>query len=126
MNWIILISVVPCLAKKYPIEYEYNFAVIVFLGVTQRIPEDEVLKELSQNIGNCAIHLGIELGLDILAVESTLFAYPRDMFEQNYDILKKWKQHSRTKTLYILMRALQRVMPQGMNFLERKYNIKIG
>ena len=85
-----------------------------------------MLKELSQNIGNCAIHLGIELELDVLAVESTPFAYPRDMFEQNYDILKKWKQHSRTKTLYILMRALQRVMPQGMNFLERKYDLKIG
>ena len=98
----------------------------MFAGVPQTTPENEVLMELSNNIGNCAVQLGIELGLSVVDVESILHSHPRNMFEQNYNVLVKWKESSRVKTLYILMRALQRVMPQGMTFLEKKYDIKIG
>ena len=39
----------------------------------QRIPDDDVLKELSQQVGNCAIQLGVELGLSMVEIEQTLF-----------------------------------------------------
>jgi hypothetical protein len=46
----------------------YNSDCFYFLDVAnsvlQEIPEDDVLQELSKNVGNCAMHLGVELGGD--------------------------------------------------------------
>jgi hypothetical protein len=32
----------------------------------QQIPEDDVLRELSKQVGNCAMQLGVELGLSMV------------------------------------------------------------
>jgi hypothetical protein len=49
------------------------------------------LKELSEQVGNCAVPLGVELGLSMVEIEQTLFKYSKDIFSQTFDVLKKWK-----------------------------------
>lgn len=88
------------------------------------VPEDGVLKRLARNMGNCVVHLGIELGIDVPAIEETLYRFPKDMFEQTYDIVRKWKQGCRVKpTIFRLMEAVDRVDKGGLRFLLDHYKI---
>ena len=109
--------------NKY-LEIEWNES--AFIGIDdialQRIPDDDVLKELSQQVGNCAIQLGVELGLSMMEIEQTLFKYSKDIFSQTFDVLKKWKYARKVKpTIRILMRAIQSSDPRGLVFLRQKY-----
>jgi hypothetical protein len=80
------------------------------------------LKELSEQVGNCAMQLGIELGLSMVDIEESLFKYSKDMLSQTVDVLKKWKYSSKVKpTIRILMRAIQASDPRGLMFLRDKY-----
>jgi hypothetical protein len=80
------------------------------------------LKELSAQVGNCAMQLGIELGLSMVEIEESLFKYSKDMFSQTFDVLKKWKYLRTVKpTIRILMRAIQTSDPRGLMFLRDKY-----
>ena len=88
----------------------------------QQIPEDDELKELSRQVGNCAIQLGVELGLSMAIIEQTLFKYQKDIFEQSFDVLQKWKTSCKVKpTIRMLMKAMQASDPRGLKFLEDKY-----
>ena len=89
------------------------------------VPDDSVLHELTRHIGNCAMHLGIELGLDFSEIEHTMSKYRKDIFEQTRDILMKWKKTSKVKTLYILMQALRSAKLPGFNYLCKIYNIDL-
>ena len=93
----------------------------------QEIPKDDILEELSKRIGHCAIHLGIELGLDMINIEETLCRHSKDMFGQNCDILKKWIRDKRTtnKTIRFLMKTLCIVDSRGFSFLRKKYGIPL-
>lgn len=55
------------------------------------VPDDDTLHELSTKIGNCAIRLGIELDVPDTEIDKTSTRYSKDIFQQNYDILVKWK-----------------------------------
>jgi hypothetical protein len=80
------------------------------------------LKELSEQVGNYAMQLGVELGLSMMEIEQTLFKYSKDIFSQTFDVLKKWKYSSKVKpTIRILMRAIQASDPRGLKFLRDKY-----
>ena len=80
------------------------------------------MKELSEQVGNYAIQLGVELGLSMMEIEQTLFKYSKDIFSQTFDVLKKWKYSSKVKpTIRILMRAFQASDPRGYKFLRAKY-----
>jgi hypothetical protein len=80
------------------------------------------LKELSEQVGNCAVQLGVELGLSMVEIEQTLFKYSKDIFSQTFDVLKKWKYSRKVKpTIRILMRAIQVSDPRGLVFLRCKY-----
>jgi hypothetical protein len=80
------------------------------------------LKELSEQVGNCAMQLGVELGLSMVEIEQTLFKYSKDIFSQTFDVLKKWKYPRKVKpTIRILMRAIQASDPRGLMFLRDKY-----
>ncbi|XP_071122541.1 uncharacterized protein [Mytilus edulis] len=85
----------------------------------QKIPNDGVLKELSNQVGNCALQLGIELGVSINEVENSLYKFPKDLPGLIEDILKKWKAKSIIKTFKSLMLALQRVKGGGVKYLHR-------
>ena len=85
------------------------------------IPADDVLLDLSTEVGNCAIHLGVELGLSMAAIEETLFKYPKNMFQQTFDVMKKWKLLSEVKTIRMLMKAFQSADGRGIQFLKKKY-----
>lgn len=88
----------------------------------QTIPKDDVLNELSRRIGNCVIQLGIELGLNFTSIEESIYRFPKDMYGQIYDILKKWKEQKIVKpTIHRLMMALQRVESGGLSYLRMKY-----
>jgi hypothetical protein len=80
------------------------------------------LKELSEQVRNCAVQLGVELGLSMVKIEETLSNYSKDMFSRTCDVLKKWKYSSKVKpTIRILMRAFQAIDPRGYKFLSDKY-----
>ncbi|CAG2252861.1 unnamed protein product [Mytilus edulis] len=88
----------------------------------QEVPHDDVLKDLPRNLGNCAIQLGIELGVSISSIEETLTRHPRDMYNQIEDILRKWKTSRGVKpTIYRLMLALERVHTGGLEYLKGFY-----
>ena len=88
----------------------------------QQIPDDDVLRELSNQVGNCAMQLGVELGLRMVEIEQTLFEYSKDIFSQTFDVLKKWKTNCEVKpTIRILMKAMQASDPRGLEFLIDKY-----
>ncbi|XP_052059249.1 uncharacterized protein LOC127711894 [Mytilus californianus] len=88
----------------------------------QEVPHDNVLKDLPKNLGNCAIQLGIELGVSISSIEETLTRHPRDMYNQIEDILRKWKTSREVKpTIYRLMLALERVHTGGLEYLKGIY-----
>jgi len=103
----------------------YNSDCFYFLGIAnsalQEIPEDDVLKELSGKVGDCAIHLGVELGLDMATIEETLFKHPKNMFEQTFDVMKKWKISGEVKTIRMLMKAFASADGRGFKFLRDKY-----
>lgn len=87
-------------------------------------PDNDTLYELSRNIGNCALHLGVELGLATVEIESTIFKYSKDIFDQNYDILIKWRNTGSKKTLRSLMQALLQIADlRGIRFLDNKFSI---
>ncbi|XP_052096418.1 uncharacterized protein LOC127731675 [Mytilus californianus] len=85
----------------------------------QETPSDGVLKELSFQVGNCALQLGIELGVSFNEVENSLFKFPKDLPGLIEDILMKWKATSKLKTFHSLMLALKRVQGGGVNYLHK-------
>ncbi|XP_071177448.1 uncharacterized protein [Mytilus edulis] len=89
----------------------------------QEVPHDEVLNGLPQNIGNCAIQLGIELGITISSIKETMVRHHKDMYGQISDILIKWKSSRKElkPTIYRLMLALERVDTGGLEYLKDKY-----
>ncbi|XP_071178329.1 uncharacterized protein [Mytilus edulis] len=91
----------------------------------QEVPDDDVLQGLPKNLGNCAIPLGIELGISISSIEETMTRHPRDMYNQISDILRKWKTSTCSRevkpTIYKLMLALERVHTGGLDYLKDIY-----
>ena len=104
----------------------YNFRSFYFLDYAnselQEIPKDDVLLALSQQVGNCAIHLGVELGLCMAVIESILYKYPKDMFGETFGVMKEWTSSSKDKTtILMLMKAFQSADTRGVHFLIEKY-----
>ena len=104
----------------------YNFRCFYFLDIAnsalQEIPADNVLEDLSTKVGNCAIHLGVELGLSMTAIEEILFKYPKSMFKQTFGVMKEWKSSSKVKTtILMLMKAFQSADGRGLTFLIKEY-----
>jgi hypothetical protein len=58
----------------------------------QQILDDDVLRELSKQVENCAMQLGVELGLSMVEIVKTIFKYSMDIFSQAFEVLKKWKK----------------------------------
>ena len=104
----------------------YNFRCFYFLDIAnsalQEIPEDNVLEDLSKVVGNCAIHLGVELGLSMAAIEGILFQNSKSMFKQTFGVMKGWKSSSKVRrTILMLMKAFQLADGRGLMFLIKKY-----
>ena len=103
----------------------YNFRCFYFLdyanSALQEIPKDDVLQDLSKQVGNCAIHLGVELELCMAAIERILYKYPKDMFGQTFGVMKEWRSSSKVKTILMLMKAFQSADARGLTFLREKY-----
>ncbi|CAG2256576.1 unnamed protein product [Mytilus edulis] len=89
----------------------------------QSTVDDDVLTELPKHIGNCVIHLGIELGLTVEDIEATMYNYPKDMYSQIASVLRIWKTSSQTPTVFALMKALQHVKSGGLSYLCQRYNV---
>jgi hypothetical protein len=70
----------------------YNFRCFYFLDITnivlQKTPEDDVFQALSRVVGPCAIHLGVELGLSMAAIEGIIFMHPKNSYDQTTGVLK--------------------------------------
>ena len=59
----------------------------------------------------------------MVEIEQTLYKYSKDMFNQTFDVLKKWKKNRQVKpTIRILMKAMQASDPRGLHFLISKYS----
>ncbi|VDI49475.1 Hypothetical predicted protein [Mytilus galloprovincialis] len=97
----------------------------------QDVPSDDVINSLTEKklIGDCIVHLGVELGLSIGNIKETMHNFPRDLNGQIHDLLTKWKNCDETKmvkpTIYRLMVALKRVKAaQGLNFVKKTYDVE--
>lgn len=105
----------------YTLLCEFIYFFLIFLHEKadynhQVTPTDQDLKELSKQIGNCPLQLGIELGLSFREVEQSLFSFPRDLSGLVEDILMTWKKKSKIKTIHSLMMALERVNAGGLKY----------
>ena len=103
----------------------YNSHCFYFLDIANRalqeIPEDDVLRDLSKEVGNCAMHLGVELGLSMGAIEGIINKYSKTIFKQTFHVMKEWKSSSKVKTIFMLMKAFQSADERGLMFLRNKY-----
>ena len=79
------------------------------------------MHELSRTVGNCAMHLGIELGLSMATIEETLKRCRNITFDEIFDVMKKWKTSSKVTTILMLMKAFQSADGRGLMFLRNKY-----
>ncbi|CAG2210870.1 Putative ankyrin repeat protein MM_0045 [Mytilus edulis] len=87
----------------------------------EKVPNDDVLNKLIKELGNCALHLGVELGITINSIEQTKTDY-RKMYDQTADILRKWKNSTEEKpTVLKLMDVLERVHLGGFQFVKEMY-----
>ncbi|CAG2192440.1 unnamed protein product [Mytilus edulis] len=84
-------------------------------------PGDDVLEELSKQIGNCALQLGIELGVSFHKLQSSFIKFPKDLPGLLEDILKIWKTESKVPTYHSLMMALTRVDGGGVGYLRKLF-----
>ncbi|XP_052086079.1 uncharacterized protein LOC127723467 [Mytilus californianus] len=95
------------------------------LAKLTNVPLQTILKDLSHEIGDCYIELGVELELkvnDIIAISVENASVANKMYTRNYDILKKWKQSCPTKPTTIrLISALENVGKGGLDFFAQHY-----
>ena len=87
----------------------------------QKSPGDDVLKVLSTKLGDCAIQLGVELGLSVADITETLKKSENCTFKETLDVMTKWKKSSQDKTILMLMKAVQLADGDGIEFLREKY-----
>ena len=104
----------------------YNSHCFYFLDIAnitlQEIPEEGVLQDLSKTVGNCAMQLGVKLGLSRAAIEGIIFKYPKNMFEQNFGVMKEWISSPKDRTtILMLMKAFESADERGLTFLIKKY-----
>ncbi|VDI23717.1 Hypothetical predicted protein [Mytilus galloprovincialis] len=87
----------------------------------EEVPNNDVLNNLPQKLGNCALQLGVELGITISSIEQTKTDY-RKMYDQTADILRKWKNSTEEKpTVFKLLVVLERVHLGGFQFVKDMY-----
>ncbi|CAG2238282.1 unnamed protein product [Mytilus edulis] len=63
----------------------------------KKIPTDKALFNLSKQIGNCSLELGIELGLNVAEIEQILFKNDKNLRRLIEDILLLWKMKSKER-----------------------------
>lgn len=83
------------------------------------------MTELPKHIGNCLIHLGVELGVSVEEIEAAIYNYPKDMYSQIAYVLMTWKTTSQNPSVVTLLKALQCVKSGGLSYLCKKYNITV-
>jgi hypothetical protein len=57
----------------------------------------------------------------MVKIEETLVKYPKSMYEQTFDVLKKWQSSGDVKAISMLMKAFKLVDRKGILFLRDKY-----
>ncbi|XP_052080481.1 uncharacterized protein LOC127718476 [Mytilus californianus] len=97
----------------------------------QDVPSDDVINTLTEKklIGDCVVHLGVELGISIGDIKETMHNFPKDLNGQINDLLVKWKnweKSDRTKpTIYRLMVTLKRIKSAaGLAFVKKAYGVE--
>ncbi|VDI45415.1 Hypothetical predicted protein [Mytilus galloprovincialis] len=97
----------------------------------QEMPSDHVVNALTEKklIGDCVVHLGVELGLSINSIKETIVNNPRDLYDRIHDLLIKWKTGKEPNmvapTIYRLMVALKRVeAAEGLAFVMKTYGVE--
>ena len=87
----------------------------------QATPGEDVLEEVAGKVEDCAIHLGLELGLDMPVIYDTLSTCENGICKQTLAVMKRWISTSKVKTIGMLMEAFYSAEPTGYNFLREKY-----
>ncbi|CAG2223106.1 unnamed protein product [Mytilus edulis] len=93
----------------------------------QDVPSDDVISSLTEKklIGDCIVHLGVELGLGINSIKETIVNNPRNLYGQIHNLLIKWKSGKVKSTIYRLMIALKNVKAsEGLAFVMKTYGVK--
>ncbi|VDI61844.1 Hypothetical predicted protein [Mytilus galloprovincialis] len=107
---------------------DHTFAEIADNHLQQPPPDDVINKLTDQKlIGNCVVHLGIELGLSINDIIESMDKYHQNVSGQINSILIKWKNCNKKNmvTIYRLMVALKRVRAaEGLQFVMKMYDVE--
>ncbi|XP_052096776.1 uncharacterized protein LOC127731938 [Mytilus californianus] len=93
----------------------------------QDVPSNDVISSLTEKklIGDCIVHLGIELGLSINSIKETIVNNPRTLYGQIHNLLIKWKSGKVKPTIYRLMVALKKVKAsEGLAFVMKTYGVE--
>lgn len=75
------------------------------------VPLQTTLKDLSHELFDCYIELGVELELkisDIIAISVDNASISNKMYSRNYDILRKWTQSNNSQTNMCTGKCTQR------------------
>ena len=91
----------------------------------QETPDDKVLENLSAKLGDCALHLGIELGLSMAEIKRILKMCEQDSKKETLCVMKEWKNSGEDRTILMLMKALHLADGTGFKTLTEKYSIKL-
>jgi hypothetical protein len=69
------------------------------------------------------MHLGVELGLCMPAIERIRKEYPNKISKQVLGVMKEWKENSinAKPTILMLMKAMQSADGGGLSFLIENY-----
>ena len=87
----------------------------------QETPDDKVLENLSAKLGDCALHLGIELGLSMAEIKRILKMCEQDSKKETLCVMKEWKNSGEDRTILMLMKALHSADGTGFKTLTEKY-----
>lgn len=94
----------------------------------QDVVSDDVINAMTEYnlIGDCVVHLGVELGISISEIRKIMYEFPRDLDGQIHALLIKWRKTSKPKpTIFRLMVALKRTeAAEGLAFLMKTYGVE--
>ncbi|VDI78337.1 Hypothetical predicted protein [Mytilus galloprovincialis] len=93
----------------------------------QDVPSDDVINSLTEKklIGDCIVHLGVELGLSINSIKETIVNNPRNLYGQIHNLLIKWKSGKVKPTIYRLIVALKKIeASEGLAFVMKTYGVE--
>lgn len=90
--------------------------ILLLTGIPEKVlvstPDESVLENLSNSIGNDNLQLGLELGLKGVELQAIAFQHKTRLMEQTREILRRWRKCK--QPLSVLAKACIRIEKFGV------------